>query len=302
MRAQTEQQRRQRQADEDARRGFNSARAAPTHEREHRGGEGAADQDDGQQRPESPPFVEPLRALNTLAVGDDPPLAAAAETDEAGPAELVRAADRGLDGAVASARAAAATPAGPCAASACWVEAGIAPPPPVLPPPPPATARGPARSSRMARGAAHGVHGICRPPAARGRDRLDVLAYAGVPRRGKRPTGGLGRGRNGKNQSQRNRNTPHEQEYVRPRRPLTARDCSRSPPLAGATVNVAPSCRLARTPSAPLRCVRRLYRLPGGWTVPFCVDVGATECVVTGGAAAGGMGQPCVVNAWTSPR
>jgi hypothetical protein len=43
--------------------------------------------------------------------------------------------ERGRDGAVASASAAAATPAGPCAASACWVEAGIAPPPPDAPPP-----------------------------------------------------------------------------------------------------------------------------------------------------------------------
>ena len=91
----------------------------------------------GRSGPSPPPLVEPLNALNTLAAGDDPPLADAAETDEAGPVELGRADGRGRDGAVASASAAAATPAGPCAASACWVEAGIAPPPPALPPPPP---------------------------------------------------------------------------------------------------------------------------------------------------------------------
>jgi hypothetical protein len=96
----------------------------------------------GRKGPSPPPLVEPLNALNTLAAGDDPPPADAADTDEAGPLELWRAADRGRDGAVASASAAAATPAGPCAASACWVEAEIVPspppaPPPALPPPAP---------------------------------------------------------------------------------------------------------------------------------------------------------------------
>jgi hypothetical protein len=91
----------------------------------------------GKKGPSPPPLVEPLNALNTLAAGEDPPPADSAETDEAGRVELGRAIGRGRDGAVASASAAAATPAGPCAASACWVEAGIAPPPPALPPPPP---------------------------------------------------------------------------------------------------------------------------------------------------------------------
>jgi hypothetical protein len=89
----------------------------------------------GRNGPSPPPLVEPLNALNTLAAGDDPSLVDAAETDEAGRGELGRAECDGRDGAVASASAAAATPAGPCAASARWVEAGIAPPPPPLPPP-----------------------------------------------------------------------------------------------------------------------------------------------------------------------
>ena len=99
----------------------------------------------GNRGPSPPPLVEPLRALTTLAAGDDPSLAEAAEadeagpvalarTDEAGPVALARADDRGRCGAVASARAAAATPAGPCSASACWVEGLIALPPPVPPP------------------------------------------------------------------------------------------------------------------------------------------------------------------------
>ena len=67
----------------------------------------------GNRGPRPPPLVEPVRALTTLAAGDDPWLAEAAETDEAGPVELERTDDRGRCGAVASARAAAATPAGP---------------------------------------------------------------------------------------------------------------------------------------------------------------------------------------------
>ena len=73
----------------------------------------------GSKGPSPPLLVEPLRALNTLEAGDDPLLSDAAETDEAGPLEFVRAVERGLAGAVASASAAAATPAGPWAASAC---------------------------------------------------------------------------------------------------------------------------------------------------------------------------------------
>jgi hypothetical protein len=128
----------------------------------------------GSSGPSPPPLAEPESALTTLAAGEDPSLADAAETDEAGPVGFVRAADRGLDGAVASARAAAATPAGPCAASACWVEAGIAPPPPAppapeLPPPAPPPLEVPPGPPEWPAGALTGCTvSVGRPPPAVG--------------------------------------------------------------------------------------------------------------------------------------
>jgi hypothetical protein len=43
----------------------------------------------GSNGPNPPPLAEPVSALTTLAAGDDPSLADAAATDEAGPLELV---------------------------------------------------------------------------------------------------------------------------------------------------------------------------------------------------------------------
>jgi hypothetical protein len=101
----------------------------------------------GNSGPSPPPLAEPIRVLNTLVAGDDAlpvetaetddagdPAAPveAAETDDAGPGPRRRDNERELWGAVASGRAAAATPAGPCSARACRVEAVIAPPPPPL--------------------------------------------------------------------------------------------------------------------------------------------------------------------------
>ena len=84
----------------------------------------------GNSGPSPPPLAEPLMVLNRLVAGDDVPPVEAAEADDAGPVPRGREAERELCGAVAFARAAAATPAGPCCARACWVEAVMAPPPP----------------------------------------------------------------------------------------------------------------------------------------------------------------------------
>ena len=257
----------------------------------------------GRSGPSPPPLVEPLNALNTLAAGDDPPLADAAETDEAG-----RWSSGGPTAAAATGRSPRrAPPRRPRPAPVPRARAGSKPGSRRLRPrchrTATATAGGPARPSRMARGAAHGVHGICRPPAARGRDRLDVLAYAGVPRRGKRATGRLSRGRNGKQAG------PAQSQ----RASRTGIRSTAAPADSWRVLLISAACRSDGERCAELQpCADaggaaslRATALPasgGGGPFPFAWTSARPNASSTGGAAAGGVGQPCVVNAWTSPR